>query len=83
MYVRTTKSTPPLAKRRYSERDEEVIDCWLEANMLNGTFKQIQSPLSAPLHVVHRKGKPRIVCDNRRNNIDNVSDASCPVILSL
>ena len=66
--------TPPLAKRRYSQKDEMVIDNFIEVSLKSGLIMPIQSPTSSALHVVYKNGKPRVVSDLRAVNNLNAGD---------
>ena len=66
--------TPPLAKRRYSHKDELVIDNFIEVSLKSGLITPIQSPTTSALHVVYKNGKPRVVSDLRAVNSLNAGD---------
>ena len=66
--------TPPLAKRRYTQRDQEVIDLFIERSLKSGLISPIQSPTTSALHVVYKNGKPRVVSDLRAVNSLNAGE---------
>ena len=66
--------TPPLAKRRYTQKDEEVIDNFIEVSLKSGLICPIQSPTTSALHVVYKNGKPRVVSDLRAVNNLNAGE---------
>jgi len=66
--------TRPPAKRRYSRRDEEAIDNFIETSLRSGLISPIDSPTTSALHVVYKNGKPRIVSDLRAINSQNAGD---------
>ena len=66
--------TPTPARRNFSKQDEEAIDMFIEASMLNGLIRRCESETVSPMHVVrHTDKKPRIVLDLRLVNKHNAA----------
>ena len=59
------KQSPPLAKRRYTAKEQELINTFIETGLKSGLIEQIQSPCASALHVVFQGAKSRIVSDMR------------------
>ena len=66
--------TKPPAKRRYTKRDEDAIDNFIDTSLRSGLISPIESPTTSALHVVYKDGKPRIVSDLRAINATNAGD---------
>ena len=74
--TKSTKLVPTsnLAKRRYTTKDLDVIDKFIENSLNSKLICRIQSPTTSALHVVYRNGKPRVVSDLREVNHLNAGD---------
>ena len=68
--TKSSKLTPTsnLAKRKYTSKDLDVIDKFIENSLNSKLICRIQSPTTSALHVVYRNGKPRVVSDLREVN---------------
>ena len=67
-------ATSNLAKRRYTTKDLEVLDKFIENSLNSKLICRIQSPTTSALHVVYKNGKPRVVSDLREVNHLNAGD---------
>ena len=57
------KPSPPLAKRKYTAKEQELINTFIETGLKSGLIEQTQSPCSSALHVVFQGAKSRIAAD--------------------
>ena len=66
--------TPSPTRRNFTKQDEELIDTFIEASMLNTLIRRCESETVSPMHVVkHTDKKPRIVLDLRLVNKYNAA----------